>query len=161
MREITDTLPQLFGALLRQRRELLNLSREEVAKMLDEDEVYIKDIELGTSEPTLSQLFKITRLLRDEPWTLLMDLMTTWRTEPDDKVIIKTRVHDFNRIFRLGYHQDVWDFREHAVTYVTFDAAMSSAEMLNAVRKQKGKPLLDSVLTYVRVASSPLKEPAK
>ena len=92
-------------------------------------------------------------MLRDESWLILMDLMTTLRTEPDDKVIIKTRVHDFNRLFRLGYHHDVWDFREHTTTYTSFDSALSYAEMLNIDRKRKGKPLLDNVLTYVRVAS--------
>ena len=156
-----DELPKLFGELLKQRREAFNLSREQIAKELDEDEVYIKDMELGTVEPTLSQLFTIARMLRDEPWLILMDLVTTLRTESDDKVIIKTRVHDFNRLFRLGFHQDVWDFREHTATYYTFDEALSSADTLNADRKQKGKPLLDSVLTYIRVSHSTIKEPSK
>lgn len=156
-----DELPKLFGELLKQRREAFNLSREQIAKELDEDEVYIKDMELGTVEPTLSQLFTIARMLRDEPWLILMDLVTTLRTESDDKVIIKTRVHDFNRIFRLGYHQGVWDFREHTATYGSFDDAMSASEMMNIDRKRKGKALLDSVLTYVRVSYSTIKEPAK
>ena len=58
MTPMSDALPKLFGELLKQRRETLNLSREQIAKELDVDEVYIKDMELGTIEPTLSQLFE-------------------------------------------------------------------------------------------------------
>ena len=57
------TLAKVFGKVLKQRRELLNLSQEELAFEAGLHRTYISLLERGVKSPTLNVLFRLANAL--------------------------------------------------------------------------------------------------
>jgi transcriptional regulator with XRE-family HTH domain len=108
-------------------------------------------IERGERQPTLTEFFRIANALGDPPTILFIDLFGEWRTDPTDYRLYKSRASDFERLYRLGYHENPADFRKMQRTYGTVDAATADARKLNVARRKKERKTLDTVCIYVRM----------
>ena len=89
-----------------------------------------------------------------DPILLFVDFVTTWRANPSDRGLVKSRPSDLVRLYRLGYSIDPGDFRELPAVYGTDKLALCAAAGFNVTRSAKAKPRIEAVLTYVR--SSPV-----
>jgi transcriptional regulator with XRE-family HTH domain len=121
------------------------------------DAAAVTMMERGEREPTLTDLFRIADTLRMPHAILYIDVIAAWRADPADLSFYKSRASDFGRLYRLGYHHDPGDFRELPRTYGLLDLATGDARMLNATRRSKRLPLLDTVLIYVRLGHVPFR----
>lgn len=74
----------------------------------------------------LAEFFRIARALGKEPAILFIDVITAWRADPTDYRLYKSRVSDFAKLYRLGYHHDPGDFRELPRTCGLLDQATSA-----------------------------------
>ena len=144
-------LPTAFGWLLARLRRERNWSAEQLATAagLTSDST-VTEMECGDYVPSLTEFFRIAHAFSEQPAILMTDLIAAWRTDPTEYVY-KSRASDFARVYRLGYHHAPGDFRELPHTYNLIDPAQWSAKALNARRRSKSLPLLDTVLIYVRL----------
>ena len=142
-----------FSKVLRRHRQERNLTIEMLAHTSGFFETQLQDWENTTCEPDLTDLFRLAWALGEEPVLLFIDLVAAWRADPSDLGLYKSRASDFAKLYRLGYAVDPGDFRELPRTYSLINEAVRSARMLNATRNSKRQPLLDTVLTYVRLGS--------
>ena len=142
-----------FGTLLIQHRVERNWTVEALAAAIQLSDAEAKSMERGEYGPTLPEFFRIARAFGEEPIILLVDLITAWRTDPTDYRLYKSRGSDLAKLYRLGYHHDPGDFRELPRTYGLLDQATGAATALNATRRSKRLPLLDTVSVYVRLAN--------
>jgi transcriptional regulator with XRE-family HTH domain len=155
----TMRLPEVFGRLLKQRRVELKGTEGSLAGAagLSGGADDVEKVERGEREPTLSEFFAIASALRTSPGLLLVDLITAWRGDFYDP-LYKARASDFERVYRLGFFQQVshnhFEFREVPTTYHLLDQATAAARELNARRYKKGQPLLDTVSIYIRMGTS-------
>ena len=150
----TNRLPAAFGKLLMRLRTERKLTQEALAKVADlSPPAAVTKMELGEREPTLMEFFRIANAVGAPPAILFMDMVQAWRFDPSDAGYYKSRTSDINWIYRLGYYRTPGDFRELPRTYGSIDAATGAANTLNAARKAKQRPLLDTVLVYVRLES--------
>jgi len=87
----------------------------------------------------------------EPPVLLLIDVIDTWRADPAQDALYRSRASDFARLYRLGYYDGPGDFREQQRAYATLDEAAATAATLNAARHSKGLKSLDTVSIYVRM----------
>ena len=144
-------LPAAFGKTVRQQRIGRKLTQEVFSRAAELTEFAVENIELGRRQPTLREIFTIAEALRTKPAMLLADVTHEWHRDPSDIGYYKTRPSDIAWLYTLGYHKDYGDFRELPKVYGSVDQAKDSARTLNVTRKSKGLPLIDNVLTYVKL----------
>lgn len=84
---------------------------------------------------------------------LFIDVIAGWRADPTDYRLYKSRVSDFARVYRLGYHDDPGDFRKQPRAYASIDDATGTARRLSVTRHRKKLAPLDTLLIYVRIGS--------
>ncbi len=152
----TDPLFRLlpaFGTVLTRHRIEQKRTAEEFAAAIQLPAAEVTRMERGENGPTLPEFFRIARGLGEEPVILLVNVITAWRADPTDYRLYKSRASDLGKLYRLGYHHDPGDFRELPRTYGLIAQANSAANALNSTRRPKRKPLLDTVLIYVRLAN--------
>ena len=125
-----------------------------IKMVADAGELFESKIELwenAVTAPDVTELFRLASALGIDPAILFIDIVTEWRRDPTDIGLYKSRASDFAKLYRLGYYVDPGDFREIPRTYGVIEEAVRSARKLNATRHSKRLPLLDTVLTYVRL----------
>jgi transcriptional regulator with XRE-family HTH domain len=147
-------IPVVFGNLLRRLRVERTLAPDAfalAASLSGADDV--ARMERGEREPTLTELFRIANALGEPPTVLFVDVFAEWRTDPTDYRLYNSRASDFERLYRLGYHENPGDFREMQRTYGTVDAATADARKLNAARRKKERKTLDTICIYIRMGS--------
>jgi transcriptional regulator with XRE-family HTH domain len=155
-------LPGTFGKLLTRLRVEQNLTQEAlaVAACLAAATV-VTPMEQGKREPTLTELFRIASALRIPHAIFYIDVIEAWRADPTYYRFYKSRASDFERLYRLGYHHDPVDFRELPRTYGLLDQATGDARTLNATRRSKRLPPIDTVLIYVRLGNVAIRSGAE
>jgi transcriptional regulator with XRE-family HTH domain len=147
-------LPIAFGKLLTRLRVELNMTQDTLALATDlPDTNAVMAMEQGEREPTLTELFRIANALRMPHAILFVDIVEAWRHDPTDHGVYTSRASDFAQLYRLGCYQGHGDFREHPTTFYLLDQATAAARTLNVTRQSKRLPLLNTVLTYVRLGS--------
>jgi transcriptional regulator with XRE-family HTH domain len=145
-------LPADFGRVLARLRADRKWSEEALATAVGLSGAgEVARIERGEREPTLTEIFRIARALGDPPTILLIDVISSWRADPIGEVLYKSRASDFARLYRLGYHHDPGEFREHTMTYYSIEDATAWAIKLNLTRRKRGQKPLDTVCIYVRL----------
>ena len=142
-----------FGTLLIQRRVERNWTVETLADALHSSVGEVNSMQRGEYGPTLPEFFRIARVFGEEPVMMLIDLITTWRADPADYVLYKSRASDFSRLYRLGFYHDPGDFKEHTATYDSIDDAAYMARRLNTGRQKKLLKPFNTVCIYVRMGS--------
>ena len=130
------SLDELVGALG---------GREEV------DEMFL--IEQGHSEPTLTELFRFSRVFGMEPSLFVLDVIAEWRGDGSDGLLYRHRACDFARRFTLGFYQEPGGFRELPAAYQTFDQATAGARATSIARRKKFRKPVDTICMYVRLAT--------
>lgn len=116
-------------------------------------------LESGDFSPALEDFFRFASRIGQDPILMFIDLVAEWRREPTASMgLYKTRATDFARLYRLGYHEDIGDFRELPATYGAEYLALQDAETLNIkraarTRKARKQKPIDTLVTYVRVVS--------
>ena len=151
--DFVNPLGAAFATLLRRRCVERKLTQEALVIAAGLAEGTVAKMERGNLEPTLTEFFKIAAALNTSPAILLMDVIQEWRHDPRDLGLYKSRASDLSTLYRLGYHHDPGDFRELPRTYGLLDQATGAAQALNAARRSKRLPVLDTVLIYVRLAN--------
>jgi transcriptional regulator with XRE-family HTH domain len=147
-------LPGTFGRLLTRFRVEQKLTQEALAVAAGlPDATVVTTMEQGKRDPTLTELFRIANALRIPHAIFYIDVITAWRADPTDYGLYKSRASDFERLYRLGYHHDPGDFRELPRTYGLLDQATGDARTLNATRRSKRLPPIDTVLIYARLGN--------
>jgi HTH-type transcriptional regulator, competence development regulator len=154
-------LPSTFGKLLTRLRVEQKLTQEALAVAAGlPDATAVTTMEQGKRDPTLTELFRIANALRIPHAIFYIDVIAAWRADPTDYRFYKSRASDFGRLYRLGYHHDPGDFRELPRTYGLLDQATGNARMLNATRRSKRLPPIDTVLIYVRLGNVAIRSDA-
>jgi transcriptional regulator with XRE-family HTH domain len=152
----SEKIQSAFGAALARARRERNMTPEVLGDASRLSGNLIRHYECGEYAPTLVDFFRIAWALGKEPVLLLVDMVGQWRANPRDLGLYKSRTSDLAKLYRLGYHPDVGEFCELPRTYDHIDAALLAARMLNDTRRLRGRPLLDTVTTYVRLANAPV-----
>jgi transcriptional regulator with XRE-family HTH domain len=80
---MSEPLPTLFGHIIRQRREALGLSQEELGEQTNLSRNYIGMVERGETNPTLLVLRSLARALNTTMVSLISDLEA--QTDTPDK----------------------------------------------------------------------------
>jgi transcriptional regulator with XRE-family HTH domain len=65
------SLPQAFGAVLRECRTKSGMSQEQLALKADLDRTYISLLEKGLRQPSLDTLFRLAKVLEVTPMTMV------------------------------------------------------------------------------------------
>jgi transcriptional regulator with XRE-family HTH domain len=151
-----NRLQAAFGEVLLRHRLERKLSAQALADAsgLSIDSDIIIGLERGDFGPTLTDFFRFALAFRIDPVLLFVDLVTAWRTNSLDLGLVKSRPSDLMRLYRLGYWIDPGDFRELPAVYGTEELALHATAKLNVTRAARGKPRIDALLTYVRLAWS-------
>lgn len=79
------TLPKLFGRAVRQQREKLGLTAENVADRARLDRDYLHKVEDGTIDVNLSTIWRVALALKVLPCTLVMDTLLSQIQFPKDR----------------------------------------------------------------------------
>lgn len=74
------TLAKVFGQVLKQRREALNLSQEELAFDAGLHRTYISLLERGVKSPTLNVLFRLAEALDIPPSQFIQEIEVQLKT---------------------------------------------------------------------------------
>ncbi len=77
-----------IGARIRKQRELLKLSREQLATELDVTSKFISDIELGQKGMSLKTLIALSKVLSIPTDFILFGTNNTSATSPEDKIYL-------------------------------------------------------------------------
>jgi transcriptional regulator with XRE-family HTH domain len=149
--ESMERLYKAFGNLLVSRRRERKWTAYALATAAGMSESEVVGLELGEYGPTLKDLFRIAWALREEPTILLIDVVAEWRGDDADRSLYPSRPSNFERLYRLGYHHKIGDFREQEKTYGSVAEATHAAVRLNEQRHVRGVKLLDTVTTYIRM----------
>ena len=152
-------LPAAFGDVLVRRRNERKRTVDALAAAAGLSANEIASLECGDYGPTLQDFFRIANALGEEPAILFIDVVATWRGDDADRLLYPSRPSSFERLYRLGYHHRIGDFREQERTYGSVAEATHNADRLNKQRHERGVKLLDTVTTYVRMESAPLRVP--
>jgi transcriptional regulator with XRE-family HTH domain len=158
MNDAIERVPTAFGDVLVRHRRERKWTVEALATAIGLSAIEIASLERGDYGPTLKDFFRIASAMREEPAVLFIDLVATWRTDPTDYGLYKSRPSDCTTLFRLGYFHDPGDFRELPTTYGSKELAMNAAAGLNVLRRGKGQRPVDVLLTYARTAWSRITE---
>ncbi|MDE2339147.1 MAG: helix-turn-helix transcriptional regulator [Gammaproteobacteria bacterium] len=67
----TNQIPAAFGQVLREERLRQSVSQEQLALYADVDRTFVSQIERGIRQPTLTTLFKLSRVLKLAPSVLV------------------------------------------------------------------------------------------
>ena len=67
-----NPIPAVFGRVLREERRRQNVSQEQLALYADVDRTFVSQIERGIRQPTLTTLFKLSRVLELSPSALVV-----------------------------------------------------------------------------------------
>jgi ribosome-binding protein aMBF1 (putative translation factor) len=67
----TETIPAIFGKVLREQRSARGLSQEALALSADVDRTFVSQMERGIRQPTLTTLCKLSEALDIQPSTLV------------------------------------------------------------------------------------------
>lgn len=70
-------IPAAFGQVLREERKRQNVSQEQLALYADVDRTFVSQIERGIRQPTLTTLFKLSRVLKLAPSALVARMERT------------------------------------------------------------------------------------
>ena len=146
-------LPEVFGAVLARMRRARNLSTQDLATACRLSESEIRGLEVGDYAPYFKDIFRLALGLGESPAVLLAEVINAWRADPADYGLYKSRPSDLTRLYRLGYFHDPGDFRELPRVYGQIDQATGAVRSLNASRRAKTLPLLDTICIYVRVGT--------
>jgi len=76
-----DTIGQIFGHVLYQKRLLKGLTQEKLAEKSDVDRKYIYLLEKGKRQPTLTTIFALAKALAISPIELIQEVLI--KLEPD------------------------------------------------------------------------------
>ena len=148
-----DRLPSAFGSVLERLRRERGWDAEALANAADLSPREIQGIEGGTHIPTLLGFFRLAIALGESPVILLTEVITQWRADPANHGLYRSRPADLTRLYRLGYFHNPGDFRELPRTYELMDQATGAVRSLNASRRAKSLPPLNTICIYVRVGS--------
>ncbi|MFM6454084.1 MAG: helix-turn-helix domain-containing protein [Planktothrix sp.] len=74
------TLAKVFGQVLKQRREFLNLSQEELAFEAGLHRTYISLLERGVKSPTLNVFFRLAEALDIPPSQFIQEIEVQLKT---------------------------------------------------------------------------------
>jgi transcriptional regulator with XRE-family HTH domain len=66
-----DQVSGAFGRVLREQRNMADLSQEQLALNADVDRTFVSQMERGIRQPTLTTLFKLAKALDVQPSTLV------------------------------------------------------------------------------------------
>ena len=77
-----------IGARIRKQRELLKLSREQLATELDVTSKFISDIELGQKGMSIKTLIALSKVLSIPTDFILFGVNPTSATSPEDKIYL-------------------------------------------------------------------------
>ena len=146
-------LPEVFGDVLARMRRARNWTAEELATACRLSPHEIRNIEAGNYAPYFKDIFRLAVGLGESPVILLAEVINAWRTDPADYGLYKSRPSDLTRLYRLGYFHDPGDFRELPRVYGHMDHATGAVRSLNASRRAKSLPPLNTICIYVRVGS--------
>ena len=146
-----ERLPAALGVVLVRRRDERKRTVKALAVATGLSAAEIASLERGDYGPTLKDFFRIASALGDEPAILFIDLVAAWRGDDADRSLYPSRPSSFERLYRLGYHHKIGDFREQERTYGSIAEATHAAGRLNKQRHERGVKLLDIVTTYVRM----------
>jgi hypothetical protein len=148
-------IPEVFGDVIARKRRERNLTAEELAttsRRISSEE--IRNLEAGNWIPTLRDFFYLAVGLQESPVILLSEVVSAWRTtDSTDYGLYKSRPSDLTRLYRLGCFHDPGDFRELPRVYGQMDQATGAARSLNAPRRAKSLPPLNTICIYLRVGS--------
>ena len=67
----TESIPVIFGKVLREQRTARGLSQEALALSADVDRTFVSQMERGIRQPTLTTLCKLSEALDIQPSTLV------------------------------------------------------------------------------------------
>ena len=70
-----DSIPVLYGRVLRRVRKAAGLSQEQLAFEADIQRNFVSLLELGEKQPTLTTLFKLARALKCNPADMVQMLV--------------------------------------------------------------------------------------
>ena len=146
-----ERLPAAFGDVLVRHRNERKRTVEALAAATGLSVTEIVSLECGNYGPTLKDFFRIAKALSEDPASLFIDVVAEWRGDDADRSLYPSRASNFERLYRLGYHHKIGDFREQEKTYGSIAEATHTAERLNKQRHERGVKLLDTVTTYVRM----------
>ena len=62
---------EIFGKVLREKREENHISQEKLAEYCDLDRTYISLLERGLRQPTITTIFKLAKALKISPSALI------------------------------------------------------------------------------------------
>ena len=144
-------LPAAFGDVLVRRRNERKKTVEALAAATGLSVTEIASLECGDYGPTLKDFFRIAKALGEDPAILFIDVIAVWRGDEADRSLYPSRPSNFERLYRLGFHQKIGDFREKEKTYGSVAEATHAAVRLNEQRHVRGVKLLDTVTTYIRM----------
>lgn len=145
-------IPPIFGKLLNKLRVTRGIDAAEfatAARLTGPEK--LASVESGDAEPTLTEFFRIAGVLDEPPAILLVDLITSWRDQPEFGFLYRPRPGDFTRLFRLGCYELSADFHELVKPYSAISEATDASKALNTVRARRRQPLLDYMTIYVRM----------
>ncbi len=111
----------------------------------------VTGMERGQCEPVLSDFFRMAKVLGEPPALFLIDVIDTWRADPAQDALYKSRASDFARLYRLGYYEGPGDFHEQQRAFSTLDEAAATAARLNAARHSRRLKVFDTVSIYIRM----------
>ena len=106
------------------------------------------NLEQGLS---MDEFFRISNELGYLPVLMLIEVIAEYHRCDDYTSGHTSRRTEHASLFRLGYTHKVNDFRELGRVYESAGHALSTAQLLNEQRKQRGVALLDTISAYVRV----------
>ena len=67
----SDSIPTVFGRVLREQRNARGISQETLALKADVDRTFVSQMERGIRQPTLTTLCKLSEALDIQPSTLV------------------------------------------------------------------------------------------
>lgn len=155
-----ERLLPAFGDVLIRHREQRQLTADALASAAGLCVAEVKGLERGDHGPTLKDIFRLAGALGAEPLMFLVDVIAAWRADPTD-TLHHSRMSDFARLYRLGYHHTSGQFLELSGSYYFVAEAIQAAVKFNAQRRTRGVALLDTVCVYVRLDYMNLRADAK
>jgi len=74
-------LLRAFAAELKARRAALDISQEALAYASDVNRTFVAKLELATTSPSLTSIFRLANGLQIEPWELVLSLQARYEKE--------------------------------------------------------------------------------
>jgi len=69
---VKSDLKEAFGSVIRELRESMEMSQQELADYAEMDRTYLSDLERGLNYPSLNTIYKLADVLKVKPHELIM-----------------------------------------------------------------------------------------